>query len=471
MKQSNIFSKKHLMLKLFIFVTMTAFISCGNVPKKRAAPVAIPAIFSQSGAGRAPEKWWTALNDPLLNELIKSALAGNLNLQSVWDRLDQSRAIAVKSGAEELPGIDATAGASRSLNIADGGGRTYASRFSLGVAADYELDLWGRLSSVTDAAKADLLASSENLYASAISLSAEVATVWYKLVENRGQLKLLDKQIKNHEDYLEIVTVRFRQGSVPSTDVLQQRQSLESTRESKIKVETAIKILENQLTVLLGKAPGTLTIPKTDELPTLPPLPEAGLPAELIQKRPDIKSAYLSVESADHKLATAIANRFPRISFSANIETSDADISNIFKNWLGTIAGNLLMPLFDAGSRAAESSRAKSARSESLNKYGQVILNSLKEVEDSLIQESQQKKRLDSLEKQFELSIKSVMLTRESYMHGVMDFLRLLNTLLNHHALQRTQLTAQRELIEYRINLYRALGGSFEMNRAESESK
>lgn len=460
-------SKNMMILRSLLICMLTAgLVSCSSATKKAAATsVEVPEKFSRTGIDRLQEKWWKTLNDPKLDELIETALNDNLNLQIVWDRLEQSRAVARKKGADLLPTVDANVLVSHTTTKNSGEDTKNTDFFSLGVVAGYELDLWGRISSAHEAAELDLLASREDLYASAISLTAEVAIVWYRLVEKRGQKELLKKQIKVQEDYLEIVTMRFRQGQVSSADVLQQRQSLESTKEEKIKIESDIKVLEHQLAVLLGKAPETISIPGNASLPKLPPLPATGLPAGLIQKRPDIRSAYLSVRADDKRVAEAIANRFPRISLSATVETADSKISDLFQNWIATLAANLLVPIFDGDSREAEVERTEAVRSESINKYGQVILDALKEVEDALSQEAFQLKRLESQERQSELSKKSVELIRERYTHGATDFLRLLTTLSNHHNLERNQLTAERELLEYRINLCRALGGGWEMKR------
>ena len=461
---------KKFLYRLLLCMLMASLVSCSAATKKAAAPpLEVPKTFSQSGTAHLPEKWWTTLNDPKLDELIATALDDNFNLQSVWDRLEQSRAVARKKGADIFPKVDAKGLVSHTTSKNSSDDTKNTDLFSIGIVAAYELDLWDRVSSARDAANLDLLASREDLYASAISLTAEVATVWYKLVEKRGQNELLGKQIKVNEDYLEIITMRFRQGQVSSADVLQQRQLLESTKEEKIKIESGIKVLEHQLASLLGKAPGSITIPKNTKLPKLPLLPNTGLPAELIQKRPDIRSAFLDVQAADKRVAEAIANRFPRVSLSASVETADSKVSDLFQNWIAALIGNLLVPIFDGDSRAAEVDRTKAVRSESINKYGQVILNALKEVENALVQEALQVKRLESQERQNELSKKSVDLIRERYTHGAADFLRLLTTLSNHHNLERNQLAAKRELVEYRINLCRALGGGWEMKRSSDK--
>ena len=447
-----------------LFLLLTFIVTSCSVPKGAVhSPVAVPDTFSKTGSIPMTEKWWLAFNDDNLNNLMKEALSDNLNIRGTWDRLEQARAIARKSGAAVFPSLDGSAGASRTVNKISGSEKTYSNKFSLGLAASYELDLWGRVRAAKNAAELDVLASQEDLYASVISLTAEVASAWYRLVEQRGQIKLLNGQIKTNEKYLDLVTFKFRGAQVPVTDVLQQRQSLESTRAEKIIAESNRIILEHQLASLLGKTTESIVITEQSELPLLLPLPDTGLPAELIKRRPDIRMAYFRAQAADQRLTAAISERLPRVSLSAGIETNAGEVNDLFKNWLSNLTGNLIAPLIDGGRRASEVDRTKAVYSESIHVYGQVVLKSLREVEDALVQESQQHKLLENLNKQSVLSKTSSDQTREKYIHGAMDFLRFLTSILGHQSLERNKLKAQRELIDYRINLYRALAGGWGM--------
>ena len=434
-------------------------------------PVKMPEKFSASGNAAAPDKWWTALGDAELNKLIEQAMANNFDLQGTWARLAQARATVRNSSADLWPTLDGSAGAERSRTVTvvrqrDGTTRrrtVLETDLSLGVAASYEVDLWGRILSTRKAAVMDLLATQEDLYAAAITLSAEVADTWYQLLEQRGQLRLLDEQVKTNRDYLELITLRFRHGQVSATDVLQQRQLLESNQGEIAQSGATVKVLQHGLAILLGRSPGDRVAGPGDTLPPLPTLPRTGLPAELIQRRPDIKSARLEVQAADKRVAAAIADCFPRITLSATGDTSAQYLRNLFDNWAASMAANLLAPIFDGGERLAEVDRTRAVVSEELHTYAQTVLEALKEVEDALAQEAQQQKYVKSLGEQVELSRKSTEQTRGNYMKGAGGFLRFLTTLLSHQRLQRSHLQARRELIQHRISLYRALGGSWPM--------
>ena len=342
----------------------------------------------------------------------------------------------------------------------------YASDVSLGLVVSYELDLWGRIRSTRRAADLDVRATQAELAAAAITLSAEVANTWYKIVEQRGQIKLLDAQIRTNQEYLELVTLRFRRGRVSASDVLQQRQLVESRRAEKVQSESDLAVLTHQLAVLVGQSPDRTVAGAVDALPALPALPRTGLPSELVRRRPDVQSAYLQVQAADRRVGAAIADCFPRISLSARAETSDQRVRDLFDNWLASMAANLTAPLFDGGRRLAEVDRARAVASERLHTYGQVLLNSLREVEDALAQEDQQRRFLASVQRQLALSREVVSLTRQSYAKGAMDYLRVLAALQADQNLQRTFLQGRRALIQFRINLYRALAGDWPLDRA-----
>lgn len=468
MRCSSPLPKGWRLLPILLILPMVA--ACATGQKAVSPPVAIPEAFSRSGGAPLPDEWWRVLGDRHLDRLIDEALSGNLSLKEAFDRLERARALARKSGAGVYPGLEATAKAARTARKPLESSRTEregtTNSFSLGLAASYELDLWGRVRSGREAARLDALAAEQDVRAAAISLTAEVATVWYRLLEQRRQIELIDSQIKTDEEYLDLTILRFKKGQASATDILQQRQSLEAAKGEKIAAEASAKLLEHQLAILLGKAPGTTVIPGGAEFPLLPPLPDVGLPSELIQKRPDVRSAYLKVRAADRRVAAAIAERFPKISISANAETSGAEVRDLFQNWIATLAANLVAPLFDGGRRAAGVDQSKAEAEAALHAYGRTILSALKEVEDALVREAQQKKLVENLEKQLALSRASIKQIRDRYVHGDASFLRLLTGLIGHQNLERSLLRARRGLVECRIDLCRALAGGWQVEKA-----
>lgn len=417
----------------------------------------------------APSKWWLAFNDDHLNSLIEQALADNPGLQATWSRLEQARALARKSGAPLQPGLDASSDATRSWSKQTT--NSSATQLSLGLTASYELDLWGRLAASRDAAVLDADASYEDIRTAAISLTTQVAVAWFQLVDQRAQISLLDDQYRTNQQHLELITVQFQTGVASASDVLQQRQTLERSRASRLLAEANKKVLEHQLAVLMGKPAGSIVLPRLQKLAGLPPQPATGIPAELILQRPDVKKAFLLLQSADRKLAAAIADRFPRVSLQASASTTDSTTTNLFQNWAAALTGNLVMPLIDGGSRQAEVDRSRAAHQELLHQYTERVLIAVQEVEDALIREQQQQAYVENLAGQNSLLQTAARQIKDRYMHGSETFLRFLTTLLSYQDLQRTELQAQEQLIEYRISLYRALAGGWDMNQPQEADK
>ena len=455
---------------LALCLLLAACPACVAPRKAPPPPVAVPETFSGTGAQAVPDRWWLALDDPRLNDLVEQALAGNLNLRILWDRLDQATATARRAGAPLWPSLTGEAEALRTRQATRGAPTDYQTTLTLGLAASYEVDLWGRVRSTVDAAEFGVRASEDDLAAAAMTLAAQVAGTWYRILDLRGQLALLDDQIGTNEKYLELITLRFRRGRVSAVDVLQQRGLVEATRAEKVRAESALKVLEHQLAILVGRPPGATVAGADGELPALPGLPRTGLPADLIRKRPDIRGAYHRLQQADRQVAAAVADRFPRVSLTVGAETSAEQVRDLFDNWLAGLGANLVAPLFDGGQRQAEVSRTRAVASERLHAYGQAILESLREVEDALVQEQQQQRLLTSIERQLDLATTGTEQTRQQYVNGALDYLRVLTALQNEQRLQRNQLQARRELIEFRIGLYRALGGGWDLTRPADDA-
>jgi len=430
----------------------------------------VPESFSSSGAELLPAQWWRSFNDPELNKLVEQALAQNFSLRSVWDRLAQAEAVASKAGAPLWPTVSGTFDARRTRSQEDG--RTpketvYNSDLSLGAVASYELDLWGRVRSTRDAAALDMLASHEQLQAAAITLSAQVASVWYALVEQRGQVQVLKQQTKVNEDVLEVITARFLSGQAVAADVLRQQQLVESNRGNLVVAEAQVMLLEHQMAILLGRPPKSGVATKQSTLPRSDPLPQTGVPADLVQNRPDIRQAYFEVLAADRRVAAAVADRFPKISLSASLDTSGADWSDVFNNWAATLAGNVVAPLLDGGLRSAEVERTRAVVSESLNNYSQSVLVALGEVEDALESERRQRDYVASIGEQFTLSQHTIERIKDGYLHGAVNYLDVLQALVSQQSLERSQLQARRDLLLYRVDLCRALASGWELSRPE----
>jgi NodT family efflux transporter outer membrane factor (OMF) lipoprotein len=448
----------------YLGIILLLFTACTPVANHQDSALQPQGSFSATGQEQLPEKWWLTFEDPTLDRLIAQALTGNFTLQSAWDRLDRSWAIARKAAADFVPQLSGEAGANSTRSRINSHTDSTES-YSLGLAASYEVDLWGRIGSTSEAAQLDALASAEFLQTAALTLSAQVATTWFQLLEQRGQIEILKQQQHTNEQGLELISLQFRTGQTGIADLLQQRQVVESRRGERALATGRAQVLQNQLAVLLGVAPDQAPQITANKLGELPPLPTTGMQSNLIERRPDVRAAWLQLEAADQRVAAAVADRFPRLSLTGRANTTDDQIEDLFDNWLTSLAANLLAPLIDGGRRRAEVERSQAVAAETFHLYGQTVLDALAEVENALIQEQRQKEYLVSINRQLELAEQATERIRDRYLNGAEDYQRILGALLSKQLLQRTRLSAQRELFVNRINLCRALAGGWEMSR------
>jgi len=442
-------------------------VSCiHSVQEDPRPPVTIPEAFGQDSGGEAgADRWWEAFQDPELNRIVDKALEGNLEMFGAWARIDQANAIATQSRAAWYPNLSANVdyGYNRSVFFAGSLGKIEQEthNYNLGLGMSYEVDIWGKVKSMVDAASRDVEATRQDLESMAMTLVAQVAEVWFSLVEMEAQVDLLQRQIEVNQTYRDLVEARFGQGMATALDVFQQRQQVEAVLAQMPQVEAGLHVLRHQLAVLLGKPPSEKVVDVSKTLPVPPPLPATGLPADVIGNRPDVKAAQLRVVSSDYRIGVAKKDMLPSFNLSFNAGFTAQNITELFDNWIFGLGAGLLAPLLDGGRRLAEVDRVTALHREMIGRYGQVVLNALKEVEDALVQEQKQLEYLQGLRGQLEVVGSALEVARDRYVGGLIDYLPVLTALQSVQALERSELTARRQALSYRIQLCRAIGGDW----------
>lgn len=422
-----------------------------------------------------PSRWWTVFDDKKLEAAIDNALADNFTLAAAWQRLRAARAIADRESADLWPTLDGVGSAQWSESFGDGGddfddfngdGDT---EFSLGLEAGYEVDLWGRIESRVEAERLRAQATAADYRTAALTLAAEVTRTWYRLAEAQQQIDILERQIETNESVVTLLEDRFAAGQVRSADVLRQRQLVEATREQMVLAQSRRALLKNQLAVLLGQPPQADIETPGGELPVIAPPPRVGLPAELVERRPDVRQARLRLEAANRDLAAAVADQYPRINLTASLISTAEDPGGLFEDWLASLTGQIVAPLFDAGQRRAEVNRAEAVTRQRVAEYGRSVLTAFREVEDALAAERFDTQRIDRLEEQLRLSNQTLEQLRTQYLNGVTDYIAVLTALTQQQQLQRDLVASQLARLDSRIALYRALAGPFETPRERVE--
>jgi NodT family efflux transporter outer membrane factor (OMF) lipoprotein len=413
--------------------------------------------FSSSGESDMPDRWWTAFGDPALNRQVQQALGGSFTLATALDRLHAARALARREASDLFPLVDGFIETDTALGR--GPDRT---SIAWGLDAAYQVDLWGRIQSRADAERLRADATLADYHAVALSLAAEVARTWFSLIEAHAQLQLLDEQVETNQRGLQAQELRFGRGFVRSADVLRQRQLVESTLEQVVVELARIEVLEHQLAVLLGQLPQTARFDPGAELPDLPPLPAAGLPSDLLSRRPDVRRDYLAFLAADRDLASAVSDQYPRINLTGSVVNAAESPETLFRDWFVSLGSQLIAPLLDGGRRRAEVDRTAAVVYQRFNEYGQTTLNAFREVEDSLARERYQIARIERLNAQVSLAQQAADQLVRQYLIGDAEYLDVLSSIQAQQSLQRETLSARLELILIRIGLYLALAVDFD---------
>ncbi|WP_421824439.1 efflux transporter outer membrane subunit [Flagellimonas oceanensis] len=444
------------------------FLNCSPKYSDISPPIDEFQEFTIAGDTMLTDKWWEVFQDESLNSLIDSAMQSNMNLAATWQQFLASRASIRSQASNKWPSIEASAQTARTLPEPDfvGGENT-----QLGFLSSYELDLWGRIGTAVNAEKFRSEASFFDYETLALSLSAEITTSWYQLQAAKRQLQITEDQIKTNEAIIKLIRSRFVGGQIRAVDILRQAQLLESTREQKIIFETNIELLENQLAVLLGKQPQEGIALDEASMPTVPELPDTGLPLDLVRRRPDLKQSFALLLAADRDMASAVQSKYPRISLSGRGQLRSNNFDNLFDNWAYSLAGNILAPLFYGGRLNAEVDRTTAIKQQRLYQYGQATLVAFREVEDALVQDVKQTERLENIGRQLELAEKSNKQLRVEFLNGFSPYLDVLLGLDQEQQLRRDYVAAQLQHVQIRIALYRALAGGFDTGRTIEDQK
>lgn len=414
------------------------------------------ASFSASSAVQAPSEndWWTAFGDAKLDDLIQRSLDGNLDVLGAIARLDQATALTRQAEALRLPLLDIEALGEKEWIEGDPQKRNIRA----GAALSWEIDVFNRIGFAALARQSEQMARAEDVEAVRLSLSAEVAGAYYDAISQRRQLVLLQRQIDVDRNLLELTELRFSGGLSASVDVLQQSSQLAETESLVPPTEAALRLSENRLDVLIGEAPDARNrVDDEDAFANIADLPFLGVPSDLLLNRPDLRALQKELVAADADIGRAIAERLPKITLEGAYYYEDGPV---FTGPAAFLLGSLVQPLLDWGARKAEVERNRALYVERLAVFSQAYLVAIEDVENALYQERKQREFLNRLENRRRILAETVVETRDRYTNGLTDFLPVLNAVQELQRLERVILRQERDLIGFRIQLHRALGGT-----------
>ncbi len=421
--------------------------------------------------------WWESFGDSVLNNLVENAMAHNNDLAVAAARVLEAQSLFLGANSSQWPTLELGGNASRSKLGQSGSTPSldkYSNMFSINSTLRYEADLWGRLASSKEAAYASLLASEQDRRTIAQSLIANVVLTWLEIYELQMQVQLNDRTVLNLSDNLEIVINRYNRGLVSALDVHLATQSLASAEAVGPSNRERLGQSKRRLEILMGKYPSGLILTNAKELTknssiwSVMPEPldavPAGLPSELLERRPDLMAAEFRLHSSVAKVGEARAALYPRISLTASTGTSSNELADLLSTpsnvW--SLAGNLLMPLINRGATKAQIKGAEARVLQAVAQYRSTILQAFYEVENALDQDHYQREQEQYLIKSVDQARLSVDLAEDRYMRGLDNILVSLETQRRLYTAESQLLTTQRLHRTARVSLIQALGGPWD---------
>ena len=444
--------------------------ACMMGPDYVRPPVDAPAAWrlSESAArDLANTTWWEQFDDPVLNELVSIALRENKDLLIAAARIDEFAGNYGFVRSSLFPQIGAGYEPRRQKDISavvigtSGDGITYNS-YEAVLSASWEIDIWGRIRRQTEAARAQLVASEEGRQAVILSLVGSVAGSYINLRSLDRQLEIARSTANVRRESYEIFKLRFEGGVISLLELSQNKSQYEEALATIPGIEKAIAQQENGLSVLLGRNPGPIVRGKDIDHLIVPAIP-AGLPSELIERRPDLRRAEQNLIAANALIGAAKAAYFPSISLTGLFGFASGNLSNLFnsQNRFWQYSAPISMPIFTAGAIAGQVQAAEATQQQALFSYQKAIQEAFREVNDALVNQYQtgvqllaQKRQVQALEQYSETA-------RLRYDNGYTSFIEVLdaerslfNVQLQYTQTQQTQLQAM-------VNLYKAMGGGW----------
>jgi multidrug efflux system outer membrane protein len=411
------------------------------------------------------ELWWNEFKDPRLDALVSEALTNNRDLRVATARVDEFAAILAGTKSQALPqvgydvsGQRARASEKKIPSFVDPLSTTLASVLS----ASWELDLWGRIRRETEAARANLLATEEARRGVTLTLIASVITGYVTLLDLDEQLRVTDQTIAGRKKSVELFEMRLADGWISEFEMTQVRAEYEAAVAQRPSILQAIATQENALSVLVGRNP--TAIARSSSLESLhSPIVPAGLPSDLLNRRPDILQAEQQLVASNALIGVARAQFFPRITLTGLFGFASPSLGGLFsgpaRTW--TLTGDAAGPIYTGGGLKAAVDQAEARRQQSLASYELVVQNAFRDVDDALADVQHSGELRDTLAKRVVTLQRSVELATVRYENGYSDYLELLDA-------ERSLFNAQLQLASARgdynralVDLYRALGGDW----------
>ncbi|WP_313075187.1 efflux transporter outer membrane subunit [Melaminivora sp.] len=409
--------------------------------------------------------WKDYFTDPRLQRLVGIALGNNRDLRLALLNVEQARAQFQIRSADEYPTVAGVASATRQPNPVTG---QYGNQFQVGLGlTSWEIDFFGRIAALKEQALAQYLATAEARKAAQITLVSAVASGWLSLMADEELLDISRRTLATREESVRLTRLRLENGVSSELDNRQAQSLAEAARATYAQQQRQRMLDENALVLLLGQAlpediRATLPSSRLDQAAPMQPL-TAGLPSELLVRRPDIRQAEQQLIGANANIGAARAAFFPRIALTASIGTVSDELSGLFKggSWAFSLAPQLAVPLFDAGRNQAGLEAAQVGREMAVAQYEKTIQTAFREVADALAGRATLTEQLQAQRAQTAADAKRLELSDLRYRNGVSSYLDVLDAQRSLYATQQALVLTRLQQLNNQVVLYKALGGGW----------
>jgi multidrug efflux system outer membrane protein len=455
-------------LSLLIAVVLTG---CAIGPDYKRPSINTPAAWrveEKEAQDKANTAWWHQFEDDVLNGLIDEALKQNNDLRIATSRVDEyvGRFWVGRSGL--FPQIGAYGYATqdraseRSATPIPSTMKNPVENYQAGFSGSWEIDIWGKLRRATEASKADLLSTEEARQAVILSLVSAVANGYILLRDYDKQLEIATRTAKTREESYKLFKLRYEGGVISELELNQVKSEYEQALATIPQVEKQITFQENALSVLLGRNPGPIDRGKSIDELTLPAVP-AGLPSDLLEKRPDVRQAEQALVAANARIGVAKAQFFPTISLTGLFGWASTELSSLFTGpaQVWSWGGAAVAPIFTGGSLLGQFWASEAIQQQTLFNYQSTVQTAFREVNDALIDQRRTREQLEAQKRQVDSLKEYARIARLRYDNGYTSYIEVLDAERSLFSAELTYAQTQGVLFVALVNLYKSMGGGW----------
>jgi multidrug efflux system outer membrane protein len=449
---------------------------CAVGPNYHRPAVETPSAYRGQEPGTGPSladlAWWDVYRDPRLAELIKSALTGGFDAQIAAARVEQSRAEAAEVHGQLFPGVGYSANADRGRNALLGnpypqaGGGVASNGFDGYLGAAWELDLWGRVRRLDEAARSRYLESEEGRRGVMLSLASDVAADYYQLLELDEELAIAKRSTASFGESLKLFNRQLEGGTVSRLDTASAEAAMETSAARIPGIEMQIAQKENQLSVLVGRAPGPIVRGADLSSEPSPPDVPAGLPSALLERRPDVREAEYAAKAANAGIGVTIGGFLPRIGLSALLGGVSTQLDQVTSSGAGlwSVGAGATGPLFQGGGLRGQYDAAKQEWEEAKLQYQKAALGAFGDVASALVARQKLAEERERQEKAVGAYGEAVKLSTQRYSSGRASYYEVIQAQLLLDPAEIALAQTKRDQFLAIVQLYKSLGGGWNLS-------